>query len=144
MDITSNNFIESLPIIEHSISTADFIAFDTEFSGLSVGFDDKQHDYDNIEDRYQKLRHNCQRMNAFQIGLATFKWDNDARKYSIRPFNIYAFPNSNLMDKQILQFDTSCIKFLIENNFNFNKLFKEGVSYARLSDKDHIRQRIAK
>jgi hypothetical protein len=35
-----------------SIKTADFIAYDTEFSGLSVGFDDKQHDYDTIETKY--------------------------------------------------------------------------------------------
>ena len=41
------------------------IAFDTEFSGLSVGFDDMQHDYDTIETKYQKIKHNCQRMNAF-------------------------------------------------------------------------------
>jgi len=32
----------------------------------------------------------------------------------------------------------------MENNFNFNKLFKEAVSYTRLSDKDIIKQRIAK
>jgi len=65
MDITQNNFIEKLPLIKKSIQTADFIAYDTEFSGLSIGFDDKQHDYDTIEDKYQKLKHNCQRMNAF-------------------------------------------------------------------------------
>ena len=54
-----------LPLITKSINSADFIAFDTEFSGLSIGFDDKQHDYDSVEDKYQKLKHNCQRMNAF-------------------------------------------------------------------------------
>jgi hypothetical protein len=41
MDITKNNFLEMLPLIRKSIASADFIAFDTEFSGLSVGFDDK-------------------------------------------------------------------------------------------------------
>ena len=65
MDITANNFIEKLELIVESIKTAEFIAYDTEFSGLSVGFDDKQHDYDTIETKYQKLKHNCQRMNAF-------------------------------------------------------------------------------
>lgn len=65
MDITCDNFFENLPLIENSISTADFIAFDSEFSGLSIDFDDKQHDYDSIEDKYQKIKHNCQRMNAF-------------------------------------------------------------------------------
>ena len=76
MDITQNNFIEALPLITKSISTAEFISFDTEFSGLSISYDDKQHDLDSVEDKYQKLKHNCERMNAFQIGIATFKWDH--------------------------------------------------------------------
>ena len=83
-------------------------------------------------------------MNAFQIGLATFKWDKRMKEYTIRPFNIYTFPNSEIMDKRVLQFDSSCIKFLMSNNFDFNKLFKEGISYQRLCDKEIIQQRIAK
>lgn len=52
MDITANNFLQNLELIARSIKTADFIAYDTEFSGLTVGFDDQQHDYDNIESKY--------------------------------------------------------------------------------------------
>lgn len=59
MDITSNNFFSNIELIRESILTADFIAFDSEFSGLTVGFDDKGHDFDTIEDKYQKLKHNC-------------------------------------------------------------------------------------
>ena len=62
-------------MIKKSIKTADFIAYDTEFSGLTIGFDDKQHDFDTLEAKYQKVKHNCKRMNAFQIGVTTFKWD---------------------------------------------------------------------
>lgn len=76
MDVTRDNFVSLLPLIKHSIASADFIAFDTEFSGifhlfltkligLSVGFEDKGHEYDTVEDRYQKLVHNCSRMNTF-------------------------------------------------------------------------------
>lgn len=68
MDITRHNFLQSLPLIADSIQTADFISFDTEFSGsilfliilinillflgLSVGYEDKGHEYDTVEDRY--------------------------------------------------------------------------------------------
>ena len=65
MEITSENFIQSLPKILSSIESADFIAIDSEFSGLSIGFEDKQHWYDTTEDQYQKVKHTCQRMNAF-------------------------------------------------------------------------------
>jgi hypothetical protein len=40
MDITSENFRHKLNGIVKSIESADFIALDTEFSGLSVGFED--------------------------------------------------------------------------------------------------------
>ncbi len=33
MEITAHNFLAQLPLISASIKSADFIAFDTEFSG---------------------------------------------------------------------------------------------------------------
>lgn len=123
MDITADNFEANLDLIKKSIHSADFIAFDSEFSGLSIDFEDKQHDYDTVEDKYQKVKHNCSRMNAFQFGVTTFKWDEKAYKYVMRPFNFYVFPNSQIMDKKVMQFDTSCINFLMQNKFDFNKLF---------------------
>ena len=65
MDITSSNFAEKLPLILESVKTADFIAIDSEFSGLSVGFEDQSHVFDSLEDRYQKYKHCVSRMNAF-------------------------------------------------------------------------------
>lgn len=144
MDITNVNFIERLPLILKSLETADFIAQDTEFSGLSVGFEDKDHDYDTLESKYQKFMHICRRMNAFQIGIATFKWDASKNEYVIRPFNFYVWPNSTMMDKQIMQFDVSSVKFLMQNHFDFNKLFREGISYQRLADKELVESRLAR
>ena len=83
-------------------------------------------------------------MNAFQIGICTFKWDSKHSKYMVRPFNFYVWPNSAIMDKQIMQFDVSSVKFLMQNHFDFNKLFSEGISYQRLSDKDLVHARLAR
>ena len=33
MEITSQNFVSTFPLVRKSIETADFLAFDTEFSG---------------------------------------------------------------------------------------------------------------
>lgn len=46
MEILVNNFAERLDFMIQSVLTADFIAVDTEFSGLSVGFEDKAHGFD--------------------------------------------------------------------------------------------------
>jgi poly(A)-specific ribonuclease len=67
--------MESLPVLLETIREADFIAYDTEFSGLNIGFADKVHDYETLESRYQKLKHACTRLHAFQFGFCTFKWD---------------------------------------------------------------------
>lgn len=83
-------------------------------------------------------------MNAFQFGVVTYKWDSKTRTYMMRPFNFYCFPNSKLLDKKIVQFDSSTLKFLLDNNFDFNKLFKDGINYSRLSEKDQINERMKK
>ena len=36
MDVTRENFAELMPIIKESINKAEFIAFDTEFSGINL------------------------------------------------------------------------------------------------------------
>ena len=104
MEITNQNFLETFPLVKSSIESADFIAMDTEFSGTAslkfiflgytVGLDDKGHDYDILEERYQKLKFVCQKFVAFQVGLCTFKWDEERRKYMARPFCFFVFPRS--------------------------------------------------
>lgn len=68
-------------------------------------------------------------MNAFQIGVCTFKWDNKQSCYVSRPFNFDVFPQSEILGNKTLQFKASNIHFLIKNHFDFNKLFTEGVNY---------------
>ena len=77
MDITVSNFAETLPLMIRSIETADFIALDTEFSALSIGFEDQTHGFDHAEEKYQKMKHAVDRGNAFQVGFTTFKWDEN-------------------------------------------------------------------
>ena len=124
MDVTRENFATLMPLIKESIAAAEFIGFDTEFSGmhhlnhnfflrsrnfigLNVGYDDRQHDYDTVEDRYQKLKHNCSRMNTFQVGIAAFIWNEADQVYTCRPFNFYVFKDSTIYDSTVLQFQVS-------------------------------------
>ena len=41
-----DNFAEKLNFMIESVLSADFITVDTEFSGLSVGFEDKANGFD--------------------------------------------------------------------------------------------------
>ena len=46
MEILVDNFAEKLDFMIKSITSADFITIDTEFSGLSIGYEDKTHGFD--------------------------------------------------------------------------------------------------
>ncbi|CDW82058.1 oxysterol binding family protein [Stylonychia lemnae] len=96
MEITIENFEQRLPLIKESIQTAEFIAIDTEFSGFQVSDDDKPHDYDTVEERYQKIKYNVQKYLAFQVGICTFHWIEKDKKYTCRPFCFYVYPRSKI------------------------------------------------
>jgi hypothetical protein len=124
MEITSENFEAQFPLIEESLLKADFVSFDTEFSGnprfikyiyylmvlfdilsclgYSASLEDRGHEYDTVEERYQKMRFSCQKFIAFQFGLCTFHWDNKSKKYKCRPFSFYVFPKSQINDTSML------------------------------------------
>jgi poly(A)-specific ribonuclease len=98
MEIIDRNFKENLDLICLSIRTADFISMTTYYSGVS----EEAHEFDSVEDRYKKMKVNCTQMNAFQIGICTFKWDTKMELYSTRPFNALVLPNSEIThDKTI-------------------------------------------
>ena len=59
---------------------------------------DRGHDYDTLEERYQKLKFQVQQFLAFQIGLVTFKWDLESKKYVSRAFCFYVYPRSKMND----------------------------------------------
>jgi hypothetical protein len=75
MEITQQNFLTSMDLINESIDKADFIAIDLEFSGYSAGDEDKAHNYNTLEEKYQKLRSVINKFVAFQVGICTFSWD---------------------------------------------------------------------
>jgi poly(A)-specific ribonuclease len=98
MEITQDNFVENLKLIEDSIDQADFISIDLEFSGYTAGPDDKEHEYDSVEERYQKIRSVINKFVAFQIGICCFKFEDSTKKYIYRPFNFYVWPKSKIKD----------------------------------------------
>ena len=99
--------------------------------------DDKEIEYDTIEERYQKIRSIINKFIAFQIGICTFHWDNDTKKYKYRPYSFYVWPKSKISDISMM-FQSGAVSFLIQNNFDFNKLFDKGINYGRFTDKDLI------
>ena len=68
-----------------------------------------------------------------QFGLSTFHYVKTSDSYESRTYNFYVWPrpcSRSAPDPRFLC-QTSSIDFLINQNFDFNKLFKQGISYLR-------------
>ena len=76
-----------------------------------------------------------------QFGLCTFHYDANTDSYSNQAFNIYVWPrpcSRNAPDPRFLC-QTSSIDFLTNQSFDFNKLFKQGVSYLRPAELEKLK-----
>ena len=142
MEITRINFMEKWPLIEKAIDSAAFLAIDGEFTGLSTDQEIRNSVLDTPAERYEKTRCSANKFLLVQFGLCAFKKDND--KYTNQAFNFYVWPRPYSKMAPDLRFlcQTSSIDFLVNNDFDFNKLFKDGIPYLRPSDESKIRETI--
>ena len=123
------DFLEKLPLIEESIREADFISFDEEMTSLPP----KQFAefYMSPEQTYRQIRET--RGDIIQLGISCFKADPETATWHAKTFCIYVFPRRlhRTAPRRYLSFETSALEFMVENGFDYTKLFKEGVSYIR-------------
>jgi len=135
MEVIRSNFLSTLPKILDAISSADFISIDGEFTGLSNG-SVVLSNLDSPKMRYLKLKHNQSvEFLLLQVGICTFHKDASS-SFTARPFNIFIFPRSfgrtSPPDGRFLC-QASSIEFLVAQDFDFNKTFKEGIGYLPLT-----------
>ncbi|XP_078344665.1 poly(A)-specific ribonuclease PARN-like [Oculina patagonica] len=141
MEILRSNFLQSLPTIAEAINSASLLAIDAEFSGLNVKWG-VENSFDTPQERYSKLKEGSKEFIIIQFGLCTFTWDKKQESYIAKPFNFYIFPkvwNRQCPDVRFLC-QSSSIDFLTEHSFDFNKLFREGISYLRPYDETKLRE----
>jgi len=136
MEVTRDNFIETLPLLYLAIKEADFVAVDCEFSGLSTNRDSQTDVLDSLQQRYEKLKSSAQNFMLLQFGLAAFSWSEEEKIYYVKSFNFYIFPITSSQSKsggtrsfrkdRCFQFQMSAIEFLCSHQFDFNKCFLKG------------------
>uniref|UniRef100_A0A6G1SAF7 Poly(A)-specific ribonuclease PARN n=1 Tax=Aceria tosichella TaxID=561515 RepID=A0A6G1SAF7_9ACAR len=135
MDVTNENFLELLPEIGETIGDCDFIAIDTELSGLLR--ERNVNRFDLPEERFAREVESSRGYFIMQFGLSCFK-RLDHLKYSNRTYNFYIFPQPHKLHGDInrtFSVQAHAIQFLCQHNFDFNKLFRHGVSYLTFQEK---------
>ncbi|KAK8770181.1 hypothetical protein V5799_013354 [Amblyomma americanum] len=129
-EVTACNFDRLAPEIEAAIASAAFVAIDTEFTGLVRGPDATPSLFDNIEERYAKLRHTVTSYYVCQLGLCTFTQGPGENAYTAKAFTVYLCPRSFGSVDPEFSVQASSVEFLCQNGFDFNKCFYKGVPYA--------------
>lgn len=138
MDVTRQNFQALLPDIEEAIKSSSFIAIDGEFTGLNAyrGISP----FDLPDQRYDKLQESARQFLLIQFGLCTFHYDEATDSYSNLAYNFYVWPRPASRQAPDPRFlcQTSSLDFLISQDFDFNRLLKDGISYLRPAELEKL------
>ena len=141
MEVTNENFKQLLPLVEESIDDAVFLSIDGEFTGINMG-EGGPSALDTSSERYAKVSRSTSKFLLVQFGLCTFHYDPKKGLYTNRGFNFYVWPRPSgrmYPDPRFLC-QTSSVDFLINQGFDFNKLFKDGIPYLRLSEEQKLKE----
>ncbi|KAL3877205.1 hypothetical protein ACJMK2_034946 [Sinanodonta woodiana] len=144
MEVTRKNFEESLEIVTKAIEEASFITIDGEFTGLNVSGSSHTGPLDTPEERYHKLLEGSTDFLLIQVGICAFIYDGSAKRYTAKPFNFYVFPRPYTRHAPDRRFLCQCssLDFLVSQGFDFNKLFREGISYLSPPEEKRMREDI--
>uniref|UniRef100_A0A1B6DFL6 Poly(A)-specific ribonuclease RNA-binding domain-containing protein n=1 Tax=Clastoptera arizonana TaxID=38151 RepID=A0A1B6DFL6_9HEMI len=142
MDVTCYNFKDILTELETDLKNSSFVSIDSEFTGLNYG--ESTNPLDSPDEYYTKIRTGAQDFLLIQFGLAVFKYNESIKKFTHKAYNFYVFPKPSLRGAPDCRFicQASSIDFLIKNNFNFNKLFLEGIPYLNQNDEQKMRDKL--
>jgi hypothetical protein len=75
MEVTTENFPDSLIELEAAIHECDFVAIDTELTGLRSSKEEKVRFLDTQAEYYLRLRESARKFLVIQYGICTFQWD---------------------------------------------------------------------
>ena len=141
MDVTRLNFEELYPTIENEIKECDYLAIDCEFSGIE---NQCMNLFDSQAERYAKKLKAEMKYDIVQFGLSIFKKPTVAADDEIKCtcYNFYVLKrhvkNSILPDYR-MAISTSAFEFLSINNFDFNLLFKHGITYCTVEEEQRLK-----
>jgi len=138
VQVTSENLAEVWPSLIHSIKYASFIAIDLELSGLGdrrnlirKAYNSQQRNFQrSVDDRYTGILDVAKTRSVLAIGVSCWRATKDEPEpyYYVQTYNIL------LLSRDSFTVEPDALQFLVEHGFDFNKQFKEGISYTPSTD----------
>ncbi|XP_047109506.1 poly(A)-specific ribonuclease PARN-like isoform X1 [Schistocerca piceifrons] len=142
MEVTKKNFAQILEELENVIPASEFLAIDGEFTGLNKG--EEVTAFDTPALYYEKLRKGSSEFLIVQFGLCAFLYDEKRKKFTHKAYNFYVFPKppDQRGTEKCFKSQVSSIHFLVENGFDFNKLYRDGIPYLRQDEEKRLREKL--
>ena len=151
MEVTRSNFASVVDEMLEAINSSTFIGVDGEFTGLCARKRSTINNLDTPRMRYHKLRSDDKSVDflLLQVGLCTFHHDPATGEFVARPFNVYLFPRPlpyELVGRDastpdaVFRCQASSVEFLISQDFDFNKTFKNGIGYLSLAEHQRLKE----
>jgi hypothetical protein len=120
--------------MKEQIIQADFIAFDAEFS--SVSSKQRFRTFDSSGAVYSKLRDTVSGALLLQLGISIFRKLPEG-KTETTIYTVFTFPHKS--EKRIKhKIENDCLSFLASNGFDFQRCFKDGLDFGKLSEKPNL------
>lgn len=146
MEVTTDNYEETLPEMYEQISNCDFCSIDCELSGITNY--KNLNAFDSARIRYEKIKKNDEKFLILQFGICFFKRNESETKsysYDCNAYNCYLFPrsqNAKFSKDSAFSCLNSSVEFLVEQNFDFNKVFNKGVSFMSKDTEENLRYKL--
>ncbi|XP_077867763.1 poly(A)-specific ribonuclease PNLDC1-like [Saccoglossus kowalevskii] len=142
MEVSRSTFEDDLPIILENIHESDYVAIDTEFTGLQTNDGNNPSLFDTPAERYTKLKQTVTHFTLCQFGLSTFTRIPKFNKYEVNTYNFYLFPIACSTIDVRFCCQASCLEFLCQHHLDFNKFMYEGIPYLNKDQESELRQQL--
>ena len=143
--VSKSTFAKTLPAVLEAIKAADFVAFDTELTGLHLSRQHRNGQLDDLQMRYAKQRECVANFGLLQVGLACFSWHGEKEKYAIKAYSFYVHPSAanGLQQERKFTCQLGSLAFLTEHDFDFNMAFREGIPFITRREEEIIKNNSA-
>jgi poly(A)-specific ribonuclease len=136
-----------LDLLTH-ISEADFVSFDLELTGIPSHLPGKEPwrprvgGRNTLKDRYEETKTAADRYNILQVGVTCAKFDYQADRYILRPYNITISPliEERLDIEREICIQSGAAAFLLNNGFDMGAPFAKGVQYLSREEAARAKQ----
>lgn len=130
------DFQEKLPELEQAVKDASFFSIDAEFTGLWSENNITQ--FDTPAEYYKKTAEYTKGYIIIQFGITAFRASqDDPHTFKYRSYNFFVYPRGR---RQKFLCQGESMRFLSSQNFDFNKLFRDGISCCPLVEANKLRE----